>query len=171
MYVNIASLSIAIALSSQRLVYCCACRMWKTLLLFCCIGPVECPAASCVWRSFWGSEVPPAHVWGQQVWLWQPGSDLPAQGSQRRAPEDPEIPHWRTWVWSKPDRSGTAILACLVHFANGNRNDPHWCQVYFLESSTTHWIHEQLIGSHDSKVRRQGREIYHQPASNPGPTL
>ena len=78
----------------------------KATSILLCIGPVECPAFSCVWRSFWGSEVPLAHVWAVQVRLWQPCPDLPTQGSQGRAPKDPEVPHWRTWVWSKPERPG-----------------------------------------------------------------
>ena len=76
----------------------------KLLPLFVCTGLAECPASSCVWRSFWGSEVPSAHLRTLQVWLWQPSSDLPTQGSQRRALEDPEVPHWRTRIWSKPYR-------------------------------------------------------------------
>ena len=100
----------------------------KLLPLFVCTGLAECPASSCVWRSFWGSEVPSAHLRTLQVWLWQPSSDLPTQGSQRRALEDPEVPHWRTRIWSKPYRPG--IHSVHVHFYTFSCQQCVSCEFY-----------------------------------------
>ena len=119
----------------QRLYVCDLLYMLKSqsklLPLSVCTGLAECAASSCVWRSFWGSEVPPAHLRTLQVWLWQPSSDLPTQGSQRRALEDPEVPHWRTRIWSKPYRPG--IHSVHVHFYTFGCQQCVSCKFYFGE--------------------------------------